>query len=368
MANIRRILAAFLISSLFFSGCAYQREMVKLPEEPLYDHTVSIGKVEYVPLLKFCSYYNLDWSWDLVAQKIEIKRGESSLILRPNSRFALLNDRKIKLEYPIEYKNGAAYIPVESALFISRDIFTLEKGVPPPSRHHEIKTVVVDPGHGGKDPGAVSRRGTREKDIVLDVSKRLKRHLEKSGIKVILTRDRDIFIPLRKRADIANRIKADIFISVHANAARRSRTEGFEVFYLSEATDDRARAMAAAENTSLDFEENEIAGGNALSPKTTVWDMQLKESRRASRGLAYYICNICSDEMRMKKRGVKGANFAVLRGTRMPAVLVEVGFITNRREEAKLKKRSFREDIAGAISRSIVAYRSEFERTNGFSQ
>ena len=368
MPIIRRLLITFLVSALFFSGCAYHHEMVKLPEEPLYDHTVTIDKVGYVPLLKFCSYYNLNWSWDLEAQKIEIKRGESSLILRPNSRFALLNDKKIRLEHPIEYKNGAAYIPIESALFISRDIFTLEKGVPPPARHHEIKTVVVDPGHGGKDPGAVSKRGTREKDIVLDVSMRLKRHLEKSGIKVIMTRDKDIFIPLGKRADIANQNKADIFVSVHANAARRSRIDGFEVFYLSEATDDRARAIAAAENASLDFEESEVAQDGNLSTMTTVWDMQLKESRRASKDLAYYICNICADEMCMTKRGVKGANFAVLRGARMPAVLIEIGFITNRREETKLKKRSFREDIAEAISQSIVAYKSEFERTNGFSE
>lgn len=367
MIQIKKLSVLFLTLIFLFPGCAYHHGIARLPKEPLYDQAIMFGNIQYLPLLKFCSYYDLDWDWDLVAQKIKIHKDGNALILRPNSGLALLNDKTIKLEYPIEYRNGSAYISAESAAFIS-GVFKAAKQLLPAIKRYGIRTVVIDPGHGGKDPGAVSRYGTREKDIVLDVSKRLKRYLEESGVKVIMTRGKDVFIPLYKRAEIANKINADLFISVHANAARYSRTKGFEVFYLSEATDDKARALAAAENASLEFEEGELAGGKNFSTKTTLWDLQLKESRRESKVLAYYICNMTSDNMSMSKRGVKGANFAVLKKAVMPAVLIEVGFLTNRREESKLKKRPFREKIARSVSSSILAYKEEYERTNGFSK
>ena len=353
-----------------FSGCAYHGGIAGLPDASIYNQAVVFGGARYVPLLRFCDYYNLDWDWDLAGRRIEIKRGDKTLVLRPDSDLALVGDKTIRLERPVEYKEGAAYIPAESAILISRDIFGLEEKAVPAGKIHRMKTVVIDPGHGGRDPGATSRYGTREKHIVLDVSKRLKRHLERQGLNVILTRTKDVFVSLRKRAQFANAKNADLFISVHANAVRRhqSRVKGFEVFYLSEATDDRARALAAVENASLKFEEGEISSRKNKSTATTVWDMQLKENRRVSKELAYYICNITSDRLGMRNRGVKGARFAVLKGTRMPAVLVEVGFLTNRREESNLKKRSFREKIAENISRAIVAYKKEYEKTDGFSR
>ena len=351
-----------------FSGCAYHGEIARLPDTALYNQAVRFGNVRYLPLLRYCNYYNLEWDWDLVSQKIEIKKGRNTVVLRPDSNLALFNDKAMMLEHPIEYRNGAAYIPVEAATFISEKVFRLGKALAPVMARHKIETIVIDPGHGGKDPGAISRRGTREKDIVFDVAKRLKRDLQKEGLNVILTREKDVFIPLYKRAQFANEKGADLFISIHANASRSSRMKGVEVFYLSEATDDKARALAAVENASFKFEEGEIAKNRNKSTMTTVWDMKLKENRRESKELAYYICNIASDDMRMKKRGVKSANFAVLRRTVMPAVLVEVGFITNRRDELKLKKRSFREEIADSISRSIMVYKREYERTNGFSR
>jgi len=364
----RAYIALCILVTFFLPGCAYHHEVVKLPEEPLYNQTEVFNNIQYVPLLRFCSYYNLDWSWDLVSQKIEIKRGQNELILRPNSRYALLNGKSVKLTNPIAYRSGAAYIPVKSAMMISRDIFTLEPKPQPEAIRYRIETVVIDPGHGGKDPGATSRFGVREKDLVLDVSKRLKRQLQKAGVNATMTRNKDIFIPLTKRAKIANDKNADLFISVHANAARYSRARGFEVFYLSEATDDKARAMAAAENASLEFEEKKNMKEKDISTKTTVWDLKLKESRRESKELAYYICNITSDGLGMKKRGVKGARFVVLKGATMPAVLVEIGFITNKREASKLKKSNFREKIAKAVSDSILTYKKEYERTNGFSE
>ena len=363
---MRKIANLIIAATLLLSGCTYQHEFVRVPDAPIYSQATLFNNVAYIPLLRFSNYYSLDLNWDLVSQRIELQKDETSIVMRPNSSFILVNGQAITLEHPVEYRGGSAYIPVESAAFISEKIFELpEKLVPPPKRH-AIQTVVIDPGHGGKDPGAVGRYGTREKDVVLDISKRLKRHLEERGLKVYLTRDKDVFIPLYKRAKIAESKNADLFISVHANASRYRRAKGFEVYYLSEATDDNARALAAAENASLDFEENNISRDK--SSMTTVWDMKLTENRRQSKDLAYYICNITSDNLGMRNRGVKGARFAVLKGAMMPAVLVEVGFLTNRREESKLKQTSFRDKIANAVSRSIAAYKGEYEQTDGFSQ
>lgn len=368
MAEIRRYTALFLVAAFLLSGCAYHADILKLPEEPLYNQTVMFNNVQYLPLLRFCSYYNLDWDWDLVSQKIKLEKGEDTVILRPDSRLALLNDKPIKLEHLVAYKEGAAYISAESAAFLAKEIFAPEKRAVLVPKYYGIKTIVIDPGHGGKDFGAVGKYKIREKDIVLDVAKELKKHLKKSGLDIILTREKDVFVSLNDRAKFANDKGADLFISVHANASRYSRVGGLEVFYLSEATDDKARAMAAAENESLKFENGEVVKIEDLSTVTTVWDLRLKDNRRESKGLAYYICNTTSDRMSVKKRGVKGANFAVLRGARMPAVLVEVGFLTNTKEASKLKKSSYREQIAEAIAQSILAYRREYEENNGFSR
>lgn len=363
---MRKIASLIIAAVLLLSGCTYHYELVRVPDVPIYSEATLFNNVRYIPILRFCDYYDLDWNWDLVSQRIELRKNETSVVLRPNSNFILVNGQAIAQDYPVEYRDGSAYIPVESAAFISEEIFELPAKPVPAVKWHAIKTVVIDPGHGGKDPGAVGRYGTKEKDVVLDISKRLKKQLEERGLDVYLTRDKDIFIPLYKRAKIAESKNADLFISVHANASRYRRAKGFEVYYLSEATDDNARALAAAENASLEFEENSIS--REKSAMATVWDLKLTENRRQSKELAYYICNITSDSLGMRNRGVKGAGFAVLKDAIMPAVLVETGFLTNRWEESKLKQTSFRDKIASAISRSIEAYKGEYERTNGFSQ
>ena len=366
---MKKILITLISLALIIPGCAYHHDIVRMPDSPLYSNAVIINNIQYLPVLTFCDYYNLDWNWDLVSQRIEIKRNGQSVVLRPNSKLALLNNSAREFNDKIEYKNGMAYIPVESAIYISRRVLGLREEPIPGKITHRINSVVIDPGHGGKDPGAVSRYGTREKDVVLDVSKRIKRELEKNGVKVYMTRENDTFIPLGERPKVAEKKKADLFISVHANASRASRVNGFEVYYLSEATDDNARAIAAAENASLQYENNVKSAENGeLSKDPTLWDLKLTEQRRQSKGLAYYICNISSDALSMKKLGVKGARFAVLKGAEVPAVLVEIGFLTNKSEESKLKSSAFREKIADAVAKSIISYKKEYERTNGFSR
>ena len=365
---MKKHIILLLVVAFTLSGCTFHSEIIRGPEAALYNQGVMFNNVRYVSILRFCDYYNLSWDWDLVSQRIKVKKGKTSVVLRPDSDLVLVNDKPMKLGHPVEYKDGAAYIPVKTAIFISENIFGLKRPIPA-EKYYQIRTVVIDPGHGGKNIGGVGKYGTKEKNIVLDISKRLKRNLEKHGLTVYLTRDRDKPVSLYKRTAFANNKNADLFISVHANASRYSQARGFEVYYLSEATDDNARALAAAENASLKFEEEIASQDETSSPANpTAWDLVLSEHRRQSRELAYYIYNTTADNLGMRKRGVKGARFVVLKGAIMPAVLIEVGFLTNRREESKLMKTSFRGKIAGLLSRSILAYKREYERTNGWSQ
>ena len=235
-------------------------------------------------------------------------------------------------------------------------------------RVHRIRRVVIDPGHGGKDPGAIGRGGLKEKDLVLDVSLKLARALEGKGINVILTRTKDVFFPLWKRCEIANDEGADLFISVHANASRKRKAHGFEVYYLSEAIDDNARALEAAENAVLRFEnsQNEY---HSRDVKTTLWDIFHTENRVESIELAQSICKRVKKNFSfIKDRGVKSARFHVLKGTRMPAILVEIGFLSNYREEAKLRREFYKQAMARAIADGILDYKRIYDRTNGFTK
>ena len=366
---MKKTILLLLIIAISFSGCAYHHDIVRVPDASLYNQTVVFNNVKHISLLRFCDYYNLDWDWDLVSEVIEIKSGNKKVVLRPRTNLAVVNGRAVQLEQMTQYKNGMAYLPIKSAIYISDKVFGLREKPLISKLTHQIKTVVIDPGHGGKDPGALGRYGTKEKTIVLDIAKRLKRKLESRGIKVYLTRSNDRFISLKKRPKIARDKNADLFISIHANASRTSRAKGFEVYYLSEATDDTARAMALAENAPLKFEEGEADNNEDLtSTDPTLWDLKITEQRRQSKELAYYVCNITSDALSMKNRGVKAARFVVLKGSEMPAILVEVGFLSNRREESKLKTSSFRDKLASSLAKSILSYKNEYEKTNGFSR
>lgn len=232
-----------------------------------------------------------------------------------------------------------------------------------------FKTIALDAGHGGKDPGAIGPRGLREKAVTLDIVKRLKVLLEGAGFKVVLTRDRDRFVPLKTRANLAHLRKADLFISIHCNAALSRRARGFEVFYLSPAVNDEARAVAALENSVLELEKKPILfnGGNR-NTEAIVWELQYGEFRRESVELARCIERGMARNLPTANRGVKTALFYVLKGVAMPSVLVEVGFISNPYEERRLASASYRQSIARALLKGILSYKKVFEKNLGFTK
>jgi len=226
-----------------------------------------------------------------------------------------------------------------------------------------LKLIVLDAGHGGRDPGATGPNGVQEKDVVLDVTRRAARMIEDGlGIKVALTRTTDVFVPLRDRTNFANRQRADLFIAIHANAHPQSVSEGVETFFLSsEATDNAARQTAALENNVVQLESPQSRQKTDLL-KSILWDMAQSEFQQESSFLAETVQDSMTQSLRLVNRGVKQAGFYVLGGAAMPAILIEIGFLTNPKEERKLASAEHREAIARAIYASLAEYKRRYDQ------
>ncbi len=220
-----------------------------------------------------------------------------------------------------------------------------------------IKTIVIDPGHGGLEPGAKGRFGTLEKNISLAVSLKLKAIIERNlALRVVLTRDEDVDVSLENRAARANNNKADLFISIHVNSSFRREARGSETFFLSmEATDEEARKLAYMENNPTELEKG-ISSENEDDIKMILWDMAQTAYLNQSSILAEGIQNELNSLFLTKNRGIKQAPFKVLCGVACPAVLVEVAFISDPEEERKLRSEDFQMKVAQAVFRGLENY------------
>jgi N-acetylmuramoyl-L-alanine amidase len=220
-----------------------------------------------------------------------------------------------------------------------------------------IKTIVIDPGHGGLEPGAKGRFGTLEKNISLAVSLKLKAIIERNlALRVVLTREEDVDVSLENRAARANNNKADLFISIHVNSSFNREARGSEAFFLSmEATDEEARKLAYMENNPAELEKG-ISGENEDDIKMILWDMAQTAYLNQSSILAESIQNELNSLFFTKNRGIKQAPFKVLCGVACPAVLVEVAFISDPEEERKLRSEDFQMKIAQAVFRGLENY------------
>ena len=219
----------------------------------------------------------------------------------------------------------------------------------------EFKTIVIDAGHGGKDPGAVGYRGTKEKDIALDVAKRLEKKLSKNmNVRIIMTRDEDVFLRLSERTKIANESNGNLFISIHTNAAEDRRASGFETFLIGPNKNEAAVRVAARENAVLELEGTT---GKKLTNEDLI-QATIAQSAFASKSeqFASMVQKEIKKRVQSKDRGVKQAGFYVLMGASMPNVLVELGFISNPSEEKKLRSPQYRDQLATAIYRAVEQY------------
>jgi N-acetylmuramoyl-L-alanine amidase len=218
--------------------------------------------------------------------------------------------------------------------------------------------VALDAGHGGKDPGAVGRHGTREKDVVLQIARRLKARIDREpGMEAYLTRDGDYFVPLRERIERARRQRADLFVSIHADAFKNRQARGSSVYVLSPrgATDEAARWLAARENAA------DLVGGVSLDDKdamlaSVLLDLSQTAAIDASVNVADQVLSRLGTVGRLHRSTVGRAGFLVLKSPDIPSILVETAFISNPDEEAQLKNARHQEALAGAIVDGIRAY------------
>ncbi|HRJ52653.1 MAG TPA: N-acetylmuramoyl-L-alanine amidase [Candidatus Thiothrix moscowensis] len=219
--------------------------------------------------------------------------------------------------------------------------------------------VVIDPGHGGKDPGAIGPNGTQEKEVVLQIARRLKKQIDQSkGMKAVLTRDSDRFIPLRDRMDIAHAHKANLFISIHADANNNARVNGSSVYILSEngASSEAAHLLAESENSyDLKF------GGQSLSDtRSHIASVLLDLSQNAMIERSLYVAKGVLGELAKVnnplRNRVESARFVVLRSPDIPSMLVETAFISNPTEERRLRTAEYQQQLADAMFRGVKRY------------
>ncbi|MCX5776185.1 MAG: N-acetylmuramoyl-L-alanine amidase [Candidatus Firestonebacteria bacterium] len=238
----------------------------------------------------------------------------------------------------------------------------IQNAVLPPVK---IFKIVIDPGHGGRDGGAVGSQGTKEKDAVLEVANLLAKSLAdetEERFKVILTRAEDRFIPLEDRISFANQAGGDVFISIHANSSESKKDYGFEIYYNSLATDDSSFGVVKRENAG--FKEKKEAQN--VDSMFVLWDLAQNEFQKESMDLADKVQAAVEEAVKkprangkmfyMRNRGVKQAAFAVLRGVRMPAVLIETSYLSNEEDENNLKKLEFKERLVEGILTAIKSY------------
>ncbi|MBQ4472009.1 MAG: N-acetylmuramoyl-L-alanine amidase [Alphaproteobacteria bacterium] len=218
------------------------------------------------------------------------------------------------------------------------------------------KIVMLDPGHGGQDPGAISRSGKYEKTLTLNMAKETKTLLEKAGYKVVMTRDRDVYVTLRGRIEKAHKANADLFISIHADSASSSSAKGLSVYTISEkASDKEAAALAESANKAdilfgMDLSEYQPEVGNILIDfaKTYTMDQSAKYADEVVKEMA--------KEVTLRPKAHRYAGFAVLKSPNVPSVLLEMGYLSNKEEDKLLQKESYRNKLSKALVRAVNTY------------
>lgn len=219
------------------------------------------------------------------------------------------------------------------------------------------KIVVLDPGHGGKDPGAIGRSyRTYEKNITLSMGKELKKQLEAKGFKVYMTRSTDIFIPLRKRVAIARSYHADLFISIHADSAANRSARGLSVYTLSETASDKEAAALAERENKADIIDGMDFSDNSPEINDVLISLSQNDSRNKSSKFAGYVVNEMRQKVKLVSNAHKFAGFAVLKAPDIPSVLIELGYLSNYTEEKSLRQPAYRRKLGEAITKSVVRY------------
>ncbi len=296
-----------------------------------------------------CEQYHVQWYLDSVSQVVNLRAAGREAKALLGSNVVIVDGEKVFLSDSLSRERGTVIVPPD---FLAKVILRIV-GTGPSSRmgYH----IVVDAGHGGKDPGCKGRSGTEEKDIVLDIARRLKQDLQAKGFKVTMTRDRDVFISLEERTEIATRAKADLFVSIHANSSPSRTVDGIEVYALRDLNSQEKHDPQRLKNQRLLCKSLTMKSGDG-NLESIVSDMLYNYKLSESQLLASYVNKGTSLGAKVNSRGVKRAGFHVLRNTLIPAVLVEVGFLTNSQEEGQLRQPNYRQEIADGVASSLISF------------
>jgi N-acetylmuramoyl-L-alanine amidase len=348
---------------------------------------IRINNTEYVPLLDMAEASGFEHSFDMITQKGKLYRKNHNSIYAVGLSVILIDGTLYRSSDMVRRSGGKILVPLDACRYIIQamdpgmrltrrgDSLLAEKGsgkappsesvMPQKTPRDRISFIVIDPGHGGKDPGAVGKGGLEEKNITLKVSQYLAKKIKKKlpDLKIYLTRKDDRFVELSRRTDMANRLlrknENGAFLSIHVNSSLSDRISGYETFFLSQnPTNEEARNTAALENNVVILEERSRSSKKFHEDvdyieATMITTQILKESSELAdsvqKGQAKNIKSF-------GPRGVKKADFFVLRGVLMPAVLIEIGFITNKKEAQHLRTNSHQESIAEGIADGIELF------------
>ena len=329
---MRKKFVLLLLFSVLFS--------VNLFKETGYSDTKRLSQIQqtlyhdipFIPLMQFTQHYGFKVIQDNESKVLTLSSSDATIKARIDSALITINDRIHSMGSELCVLAGECMIPYH---FVSRRFPEIYRRIEEYRSKNKFVlyekkpdfVVVLDPGHGGNDPGAIGPDGTQEKDINLDVGLRIARRLKDKGIKLIMTRDRDYYISLQNRVAAAVHNYADLFISIHANSAYRKGASGIEIFYPEK----------------RDY----------LSPVDLLNGIRLAQN----------IDNALRERLHIESRGIKSGDYHVLRNTGCPALLIEVGFLTNTEDLVLLKKHSVRDIIADVLADTIIRYYKQVRLT-----
>lgn len=397
--KIERVLSVVCFFLLLFSlisyGPVYSQSLNLIGEDGNSLASLSAyqsNKTWFVDLRDFLQSLDFQVSWKESAQRLEAKKKEIEMRFRPETDRVLIGENNLGLIAPPVMKNGRLYLQAQAlANLMNRHTSQsmiwnstrnqLQLATPAawaqdrkndplgsfiediPEMENKELLVVIDPGHGGRDPGAIGHNGTLEKRVVLDISRRIRDHLKANypNIKVRLTRTSDKFIPLSQRTQIANDLDADVFLSIHANSNKSSKAKGFDVYTLSgEATSPTGEDLAEIENSALKYEgydEKELDDVSWI-----LYHLRNSVHVRESQDISQFIMEVADKNLPIPTRRARQAPFWVLKDAQMPAILVETGFLSNPREEQTLQRVSYQNAVAEVLGKALENYRQNRTR------
>tara|TARA_B110000263_G_scaffold239787_1_gene242317 strand:+ start:166 stop:1326 length:1161 start_codon:yes stop_codon:yes gene_type:complete len=349
--------------------------------------------IAYLSLEEFCVLKDYRFNNYPDKAKIEFFINDNHITFSNNSSFVKINDKIYHMIKNVQLVDNIFFVPLNSFVHIYsqfnsdnfianfNDKTILIKPATITSYQNEnlvdqqllniiqneenwkISTVIIDPGHGGKDPGAIGYHNIKEKHIVLDIAKELGSFLKKEmpALNIIYTRDKDIFLGLKNRTNLANKSQGHIFLSIHANSSSAKTARGYEIYLLQPNSVDDAIDVALRENASIVFEDNP----DQYKQNQMIASLAEKTYLQESEKLAVFIQTEIKKELpKTRNRGIKQAGFHVLVGAAMPKVLIETGFLTNKSEAQLLNKSSYRSQFAYGIFKGVQSYIESYNSQN----